>query len=209
MIEKAANIKLYGKSKWLRTDEHVEFIEALEFTARVSTEVHKNPKQWRWLIFAMHLALQGVFVCTLRCIDTTGLSVLQKDNAKKMWHWLDVESRLPNHNPPPEEHLASMMELFRRLRDPSIYQQKQIIAPSQQAKADVKALDDLRKKLAHFVPSSWSLDIRGLPRITLRCCEVIEQLAIINCAFSYKLNGNQKRRISDAVRLVRSNLHAS
>lgn len=202
-------MKSHGKSNWLRTDEHVEFIEALEFTARVSTEVHKNPKHWRWLILAMHLALQGVFVCTLRCIDTAGLSVLQNDNAKKMWHWLDVESHLPNHGPPPDEHLASMMELFRRLRDPSIYRQEPHFTPSQQIKTDVKALDDFRKKLAHFVPSSWSLEIRGLPRIALHCCELIELLAIENCVFSYKLSGNQKRRIREAIRLIRSNLNAS
>lgn len=59
---------------WLRTDEMEEFIGALEFCAELSETVRDDVMRWKWLIVALHNALQGACVGALRGQDTAGLN---------------------------------------------------------------------------------------------------------------------------------------
>jgi hypothetical protein len=80
-------------------------------------------KIWKWLIISLHSTLQGACVCALRGIDTSGVAVLDKNSQKKMWHWLDVESRNDPAPPMPREKLATLLELFECVRDENILEQ--------------------------------------------------------------------------------------
>ena len=55
---------------WLRTDEIEEFIDALEHAAMFARQLTDDVKAWKWLIIALHSALQGACVCALRVHDT-------------------------------------------------------------------------------------------------------------------------------------------
>ena len=55
---------------WLRTDEIEEFIDALERAAMFAKQLTDDVKAWKWLIIALHSALQGACVCALTGRDT-------------------------------------------------------------------------------------------------------------------------------------------
>lgn len=73
---------------WLRTDEIEEFIDVLEHAAMFARQLTDDVKAWKWLIIALHSALQGACVCALRVHDTTQVEVLEKRSRRKMLHWL-------------------------------------------------------------------------------------------------------------------------
>jgi hypothetical protein len=47
----------------------------------------------KWLILALHNALQGACTCALWGKDSVGISMLTEKSAKEVWHWLEAERR--------------------------------------------------------------------------------------------------------------------
>ena len=89
---------------WLRTDEIEEFIDNLEHAAMFARQLRDDVRAWKWLIIALHSALQGACVCALGGHDTTGVEVLERRS--RMLRWLQVESRKNPCVPPPEPRLV-------------------------------------------------------------------------------------------------------
>ena len=97
---------------WLRTDEIEEFIDGLEHSAMFAKQLTDDVKFWKWLIIALHSALQGACVCALRDHDTTGVEVLERRSWREMLHWLQVDSRENPCAPVPEQRLAPLIGAF-------------------------------------------------------------------------------------------------
>lgn len=168
---------------WLRTNEIEEFIDALEHTARLAGQVNGDVKVWKWLIIALHSALQGACVCALRGHDTAGITVFTKKSWKEVWRWLDVESRKNSPPPMPAERPASLKELFVRVRDPQLLPAPHTYSASVDAVADIDKLNRLRNDFIHFVPRGLSLELSGMPRIVTHAAEAIEHLAVLHPSF--------------------------
>lgn len=131
---------------WLRTDEVEEFIGALEHVACLACTVSESSLQWKWLILALHNALQGACTCALRGTDTAGITMLTKESAKAVWHWLDVESRKDPHPPKPDEKLATMMDLYRRVQKARYLEEPYRLRSHHQMNKDIRKLNYLRNK---------------------------------------------------------------
>ena len=188
---------------WLRTDEIEEFIDALEHSALITGQLDENLRAWKWLIIALHSALQGACVCALRGHDTAGVSVLTTKSWKQVWHWLDVESRKTTHKPPPPEQLASLLELFSRVRDPNLLPAPHTLIASPEIVADVEMLNRRRNDFIHFVPRGWSLELSGLPRMVSNVSDAIEHLAVLHPSFWHHLGEARRDRIAKALATLR------
>ena len=103
------------KKNWLRTDEREELVSALEHCADLAAGFKDKPMNWKWLIIALHISVQGAFVCSLRGRDTTGISVLTIKSAKETLKWLKIDSRKNPTPLCPEPNLASIMDLYERV----------------------------------------------------------------------------------------------
>ena len=198
-------VKILNEVLWFGTDEIEELIDAVEHSAELSDQIKKSPRRWKWLILSLHQALQGACVCALRGTDTAGISVLTKQSAKEMWQWLNVDSRQDQRQSPPEEHLASMLELYTRVKKLCYLQAPHSLSSTQQMNNDIKKLNQLRNEFIHFVPKSFSLEITGMPRIASHCCDVIEHLTVAHPTFGHHMTGNKKRRLVKAISILRSN----
>jgi hypothetical protein len=182
---------------WLQTDELEEFISALEFSAEILPATAENTLKWKWVIIALHNAVQGVCVCALRGADTSGISVLDKETGAAAWHWLDVESRKPNPGPSPREKLASTMELYKRVKR-ARYLEHPLLKNTARDK-DILQLNSLRNQFIHFVPQGWSIELSGMPRIVGSVCDCIKHLAINFPTFWHHFRTGDPERISSAV----------
>ncbi len=182
---------------WLRTNEIEEFVGALEFSAEIICQVNSDITKWKWLILAIHNALQGACVCALRSADTTGISVLDEKCGRRMWHWLDVESRKDQHPPPPKEKLAPMLKLYTRAQDARYLSVP--LPPNPDRDRDVERLNSLRNELIHFVPKGLSVELSGMPQIIRSCCNVIMYLILDHTSFAQHLRRAQAERISIAL----------
>jgi hypothetical protein len=190
---------------WLRTDEIGELIDAIEFSAEVGTKVQTSISHWKWLILALHNALQGACTCALRGHDTSGLLVLTKETARAVWTWLETTRQNPGA-PKPEEKLAPMLDLYKRTRR-QLPEPHRLLANSERDR-DVRKLNDLRNTFTHFIPQGFSLEVSGMPRIALHCCNVIEHLCINHPTFWHHLNAERRQRIRLALDQVRRVMEA-
>jgi hypothetical protein len=193
---------------WLRTDEIDEFIDALQHCAELISTVGIDVRRWKWVILAMHSAVQGVCTCALRGADTAGISVLTKDSGKAVWNWLDVESRMETPGPMPNERLASMVDLYRRIRKAKFLSEPHRLKATEQMTRDILRLNHLRNDFIHFVPKGLSLEVSGMPRIITNCCDVIEHLAVTHPTFWHHLDESQTRNIEDALLKLRMAMKA-
>ena len=70
---------------YLRTDETEEAVSAIEMVEQSAGKVLKDIYQWKWVIVALHNALQCFMVLALK--GSNGLLTLREDIAKK---WLEA-----------------------------------------------------------------------------------------------------------------------
>lgn len=157
---------------YLRTDELNEGVRALELAADMLPKVSADVYYWKWVIVAVHDALQCFMVCALK--GSAGLDVLRDDVAEK---WLEAyRSRSEEF---PKEFLDYFLNLYEKIKGPRMLkfvEGKQFV-PHGQQDWSVKKLHSLRNDFLHFKPMQWSLNVNGLPQIVDDCIAIIEFLA--------------------------------
>lgn len=146
-------------SKWLRTDEAEEAIAALESFVGFLRDTEEDVLNWRWAIISLHIATQGFMVVALR--DSAGLTPLRDDVASEWLRAYRAGEKLP------KEKLDSYRGLYKKVKRKQIAAQLQAepFQPKGRQGESILRLCDFRDRFIHFVPSSWSLEVDGLPRI--------------------------------------------
>jgi hypothetical protein len=207
VVLKRLNMDNNSREIWLRTNEIEEFICGLEHCAKLVITIDDNVMHWKWLILALHNTLQGVCTCALRGEDTAGISMLTESSAKAVWHWLDIESRKDPNSPMPEEKLAGMIELYKRVQKIEYLKEPHRLPTHDQMNKDIRKLNELRNEFSHFVPKGFSLKLSGMPRIIRHCCDAIEHLSVIHPTFWHHLKEAHLKRIGTGLLTLRRALY--
>jgi hypothetical protein len=155
------------KSKaWLQTDEYQEAVSAIEAAADFAERVTEDQYRWKWMLIAVHNAVQGFMVLALR--RGNSLLALRDDVAAQ---WLKAYRE---HNPLPREKLDSFLNLYSKVKTPAAagYVHSRPFVPGPSHDRSMKKLNELRNKFIHFVPKGWSLELAGLPTICMDCLSV-------------------------------------
>lgn len=151
---------------WLRTDEYEEAVSAVEATADFAGTVVEDQYRWKWVLIAVHNAVQGFMVLALR--RGSGLLVLHDDVAAQ---WLKAyrESK-----PIPKEKLDSFLNLYSKVKTTAaagyVHSRPFVAGPSHNR--SMEKLNEFRNDFIHFVPKGWSLELAGLPAICMDCLSV-------------------------------------
>jgi hypothetical protein len=93
---------------WLSTDESVEAVLSLEMVSETLPKVLDNIHYWKWVLIALHNALQGYIVLALK--GSGGLNIL-KECAQR---WIAAERR--EDDVFPERKLDNFLNFIRKLR---------------------------------------------------------------------------------------------
>jgi len=154
----------------MRTDECEEVAAALEKVAQWSSLVETRIDYWKWVVLALHNAVQGLMVLALRGSD--GLRPLKDDIAEA---WLKAYREGGNY---PIEKLDSFLNLYKKIKSDSMlmYVHSKKFIPSGSQGLSIRKLNSLRNDFVHFLPRSWSLEVSGLPAICLDCLTIAEFL---------------------------------
>ena len=155
---------------YLRTDEEAEVADAIEMAVGFSDGLEANPHLWRWVIIALHNAVQGSMVLSLR--HGNGLLALTKECYEK---WM---SAYENHTPYPQDELDRYLNLYKKVKHSETGQAggNQCFKPRGTEGKNIKRLNSLRNEFIHFTPKGWSLEIDGLPRLCIDCSRLISFL---------------------------------
>lgn len=177
---------------WLDTDETREAVVSLEMVAECLQKVNRNVHYWKWVVIALHNALQGYMVLALK--GTDGFNVVTRECRKE---WIAARKRQDEWFP--ERRLDSLLNLYKKIqRGRALYDQQvklncylprgpgdlmlmydgsQPFKPRGTQNKSVKLLHELRNDFIHFLPRSWLLQVSGLPRVVDDCIDIIEFLA--------------------------------
>jgi hypothetical protein len=158
------------KNIYLRTDELLESIKALEMFCNAIKWVKKDPYYWKWAIMALHNSIQGFMVCALR--SSNGLAVLTTKCAKA---WMEAYE---NETTYPEEKLDDFVNLYKKIKSNLMIQNidsKKYI-PKGKEGWSIRKLNELRNDFIHFTPKSLSLEVSGLPKISKDILSIIDFL---------------------------------
>lgn len=114
-------------------------------------------------------------VCALH--GTDGLGALDNPSLKKNRTWLNDNSQ--SRGPEPRRRLADLETLTSRIIGQNYMSEfgGNALAISPADMKDLVRLYSLRKKFAHYDPSSWSIQAVGLPRITAVACRIVRRLS--------------------------------
>ena len=158
--------------KWLITDIFVETVLALEVFAEELQRALTDPYRWKWVIFSLHSAVQGMMVLALQ--SSHGLHVLRPDDAAR---WLEAHER---GGPYPDDlKLDDFLSLYKKIKSDKMlmYVHSRKFKPSGTQGSSVKLLNHLRNKFVHFTPRVWALELEGLPTMSQDTLAVVEFLA--------------------------------
>jgi hypothetical protein len=205
---------------WLSTDEALEAVFSLEMVCDQLPKATDNPFYWKWVIIALHKALQGYMVLALR--GSNSINVLTKKCAQE---WMDA--RRKRSEVFPESRLDSFFNLYKKIQTGRktydqwkakggllrrkngdlmlMYGDSQPFEPQGTQTESVKMLNGLRNELIHFLPKSWVLDIGDLPRMVTDCIDIIAFL-VFDCGNILWYDQSQKHRTETLIDKIKTEL---
>jgi hypothetical protein len=187
--------------QYVHFDEREDVLASLEMFAAIVPLLKKKPQFWKWAIVGSHSALQGAFVCYLG--GTSGIEVLDEKSAKKWHKWYETMEGVP-----PPERMANFNTLLKRCCKKLKAAGLTNVATHKQIRNVVRLHRDFRNNFAHFRPMGWTIEKAGLPRIVGIAADFTGHL-MLNDDVSYKLNGTQRRRLTDSLKAIKEGLPRS
>jgi hypothetical protein len=156
---------------YYRTEEESEAADALEVAARFADEVVANGRMWRWVIIALHNAVQGFMVLSLR--HGNGLAALTEESAAAWLAAYEADAKSF-----PDEKLDSYLCLYKKIKSTKYgtIGGNQPFVPRGSQGWSIRKLNRIRNEFNHFTPKGWSLQLAGLPRICLDALSVVSYL---------------------------------
>jgi hypothetical protein len=182
------------RPKSLTLTEETNALDYLERAGQFITEADTNPKAWKWIVLALHGALYGFAIAA--CKGTNYETVIRKTRRGA-------------------EHLISLDEALKKCADPvcmgSLYGGLALKLTDSQKDSIHLLKNALRNNFEHYVPRVWSIELHGLPQISMDVLDVISFLAVDTFRYQH-LNQSQRRRVKSIVyqskrRLSSSRLH--
>jgi hypothetical protein len=186
---------------WLRTDERKEAVNSLEKVYQFILEVHTDPYNWKWVIIALHNAVQAFLVLALT--GTASLNVI-KDREK----WIEA-IQLGNEYPK-QQFLLNFLKLYDDIKSKERmmhYGYSKSFKGSRKMDEAMKILNELRNNFIHFIPCNWCLEIAWLPLICRQVILVVEFLILEsgNVRF-YENNDFEKAKLAELITKIRDEL---
>ena len=181
-------------AKSLTLTEETNALDYLERAGQFITEADTNPKAWKWAVLALHGALYGFAIAA--CKGTNYETVIRKTKRGA-------------------KHLISLDEALARCADPAlmgtVYGALALNLTDRQKDSVRRLKKTLRNNFEHYVPGMWSIELHGLPQISMDVLDVISFLAVDTFRYQH-LNQSQRRRVKSIVyqskkRLSSSRLH--
>jgi hypothetical protein len=202
----------------LRTDAVTEAVRALEKAAELLPTVEHDSYQWKWVLIALHNAVQGFMVLVLQ--GSWHVRTLRQNHAKRLIRAYEEEVAKPAHERTfdwlfEEVQLATFMELYGKVQDEKelpMSMVTKVLVPEGTQTSSMEKLNRLRNQFIHFVPVSLTEYVGDWPEMVADGAAVASFLAFESGNVMWDLDGEleaQARRHlarlnEEAIRLTAS-----
>lgn len=186
---KLKNRKAAGKirGKYLRVTEQSNALDYLERATEFIGRVDRDPMAWKWVVLSLHGALYAYCICALQ---GTNPDVVKEKRGKN-------------------DHLIGFNEAIRWCQTGvKIYpwgQCKPLVLSESQTESLHTLKDVLRNKFEHYSPTRWSIEIHGLPRVSMDILDIVHFLVFESGSWMH-LEPNRIKRIRTLLNRARITL---
>lgn len=129
-----------------------------------------DPYRWKWVIIALHNALQSFLVHAVSGTALVGAMTLK---FQRRWHEAYERGEILRTG----ERLATVKELMERARDLKGYTYTKPLPPNAEQDLVVHRLGDWRDTFVHYKPGGLTIEVSGFSGICTPCLDIIEFLA--------------------------------
>lgn len=199
----------------LRTNEEIEAVRALEMVAKLLPTVEHDAYQWKWVLIALHNAVQGFMVLSLQ--GTWPVRVFMEAHAKKAIEAYEQEVAKPRDERDYERmFLSGKLDYFLNLYEKiqSDEQMGQFVTsrtfrPDGTQTQSMEQLNEKRNGFMHFVPISTTMYVGDFPTVLGDCVALMSFLAFDSQNVTWGIQDQleeQTRTLLDQVRTQASRL---
>lgn len=179
------------------TSEREELLFNLESALEFLVRTESNPQFWRWVVLAIHGALQGAMVLALQ--GTDGAAALTRKSERRWRKALDDGVIASD-----DRRLDAMPALYAKVKD-STRMESRPFAPGPTHDRSLRYLHDWRHAFLHFLPRTtfvWDLD-----DFAPACLDALDVVDFLLASPSvYLLTAPELARASAAQRALRRRL---
>jgi len=172
---------------WIQTDEVEDVAGSIRHVIRAARFVDEDPLAWKWVVLALHSALQGACVCHLTTTASPVGAVTQRNASEWLAYFED--SRTDPEVKRPKTFLLGLPDLLKAVRRPLSAGGPSDAAGVAISEAELQWLvrfhDGIRNQFVHFEPTGWSIEVSGIPEIAKLVARIIEQILAAGWAFRH------------------------
>jgi hypothetical protein len=169
------------KEKYLRFTEETNALDYLERAGQFIKEAAANPKAWKWVILSLHGALYGFAISAGKSSDYQSVVKVTKKGYERLITLDEALSMCQDDKWMGTLHGGNALYLSTSQKD-SIRRLK----------------ETLRNNFEHYIPSGWSVEMHGLPRISIDILDVIRFLAVDTFRYQH-FNQVQRKKIKSII----------
>lgn len=153
---------------FIRVNEISEPLNAIVMAKEFLERSDQDPYNFKWVIIAIHNALQGFMVLAL--MGTSSLSIIR---------WKEEYSGKTAYEvlADPDKKLIAFSELFKRIKSKKYMQGTSFKDANGKVTRSIKELNSVRNQFIHYLPLGWSIGIKGIVQVLLDSLQVIFFLA--------------------------------
>lgn len=180
-------------TSFVRTDEVQDVASSIRHALRCWEFVEEDAQAWKWVILALHSALQGACVCHL-VTTATPLGAVTKKNAVE-WHKYFEQSRTNPSVKPPMTDLMALPELLKAVRKPNASggsaSDNHISIDNMELNWLMGIHREFRNQFVHFSPTGWLFDVSEMPKLAHLVARIIQD--ILDCSWAFRHLSTEQR----------------
>ena len=170
---------------WISTDQTQDVAGSIRQAIRSAQFLSEDSSAWKWVILALHSALQGACICHLTTTEVPVGAVTER-NANE-WRAYSDESRTNPNAKLPKTYLMALPDLLNAVGKPQSAGNRSNAVGVTISESELSWLrrfhEDIRNKFVHFEPMSWSIEVSGIPEIAKLIARIIQDILEIGWAF--------------------------
>jgi hypothetical protein len=173
---------------WIRTDEAEDVAASIRQALRCWEMTADDPQAWKWVVLALHAALQGACVCHL-LTTAQPVGALTKRNTKEWLTYFNASREDPSLLPPEKTELMALPDLLKSVRKAGSAGDG--VSPSIMIDGgDFNWLrrfhDEIRNQFVHFEPRGWSIEVSGMSDLTKLVGRIVGEVLEAGWGFRHK-----------------------
>lgn len=176
-------------ARWIQTDEAEDVAGSVRHALRAAKFTPDDPQAWKWVLLALHSALQGACVCHL-VTTASPIGAVTPRNANEWLGYFEASRTDPNARAP-VTYLLNLPALVKAIREPRSAgdgsNEAGIAVSDSELEWVCRLHDSVRNQFVHFSPQGWSLEVSGIPDFAKLTARII--LEIDNAAWAFRHQG--------------------